>query len=242
MREDAEAARAARSTELEASLRERYLVKRSMVTIDQVPMGRTEYRYRGDTQRVAFTETAFKLSTDNDNPSVARSMVDVAEARGWKALRVSGTEGFKRQVWLEASVRGVRALGYEPDALDLQMVQREREARQRNRIEPVREHGTSPQPAEDSAKAKGASGRGGGGRKAVLAALDAVLVDRKVPAMQRAAVMAAAEKNLAQRLRDGETHRVKVYDNQAPSHRAEPKPTRDPSRAPVERAFTQPSR
>lgn len=242
-RDEAEALRAARTAEIDAALQERYVLKRSLVRVNDVPMGRTEYRFRGDTQRVAFTETAFKLSTDVDNPSVARSMVDVAEARGWKALRITGTEDFRRQVWLEATVRGVKALGYEPSPAELQLVEKERESRRHNRIEPVRDAAAAEQPAGDIAKAKGATGRGGSGRKAVLAALEALLVDRKVPAQQRAAVMAAAEQNLAQRVRNGETHRVKVYDRQAPSHRETQKPTRDPSRVPaVERAFPQPTR
>lgn len=243
-RDELEALRAARAAEIEAGLNERYVVKHATLTGELTPLRRTEYRFRGDVQRVAFTETAFKLTTDQDHPSIARSMVDVAEARNWKALRVTGSDTFRRQVWMEATVRGVRALGYEPDAADLQVVQREREARQHNRIEPAREQASSPaESSSEGAKAKGNTGRGGGGRKAVLAALEAVLVDRKVPPKQRAAVMAAAEQNLAKRMRDGETHRVKVYDEQAPSRRTEPRPTRDPSRVPaVERAFTQPTR
>ena len=39
--------------------------------------------------------------------------------------------------------------------------------------------------------------------------------------------MAAAEANLAERLRKGETHRVKVYDHSSPSQRPVVAPTRD---------------
>ena len=111
---DAEAERAALVARLEAALNERYVIKRAPVTVGDVPIGQTEYRFRGDTSRVAFTESTFRLATDTNSPSVARSMVDVAEARNWKALRVSGHEDFRRMVWLEASVRGVKTLGYEP--------------------------------------------------------------------------------------------------------------------------------
>ena len=111
---DAQAEHAARVAQLEAALIERYLIKRAPVTVGDVTIGRTEYRFRGDTSRVAFTESTFRLATDTNSPSVARSMVDVAETRNWRALRVSGNEDFKRMVWLEASVRGVRTLGYEP--------------------------------------------------------------------------------------------------------------------------------
>ena len=218
---DADAERAARVVRLEAALTERYVIKRAPVKLGDVTLGQTEYRYRGDTSRVAFTESTFRLSTDNNNPSVARSMVDVAEARNWKALRVSGNEDFKRMVWLEASLRGVKALGYEPQQADRELLGREREARSINRIEPIP---VSERANADATAAK-QSARGSGGRKAVLAALEAVLVAKGVPARQRDAVMTAAAENLAQRLREGQTVKVKVFDRAAPSQRPVVVPT-----------------
>jgi hypothetical protein len=78
---DAEAERAATVSRIEAALGERYIIKRAPVTMGDVTIGRTEYRFRGDATRVAFTESTFKLATDTNSPSVARSMVDVAQAR-----------------------------------------------------------------------------------------------------------------------------------------------------------------
>ena len=173
---DAQAERAALVARLEAALTERYLIKRAPVTVGDVTIGRTEYRFRGDTSRVAFMESTFRLSTDTNSPSVARSMVDVAEARNWRALRVSGNEDFKRLVWLEASVRGVKTVGYEPQPGDLELLKREREARLVNRIEPERDALGS----AASLTADKASGRGGG-RKAVLAAIEAVLIASACP-------------------------------------------------------------
>jgi len=217
---DMDAERAARALQLVDSLSERYIIKRPPLKLGEVGVGHTEYRYRGDTSRVAFTETTFKLATDNNNPSVARSMVDVAESRNWQTLRVSGNEDFKRLIWLEASLRGVKALGYEPQHADQELLRRERDARAINRIEPaVSNRGTT---ADGAAKQ---SARGGGGRKAVLAALEAVLVAKQVPEKQRQAVMTAAAENLAQRLREGQTVRVKVYDKAAPSQRPVAVPT-----------------
>ena len=215
---DAQADRAALVARLETGLMDRYVIKRAPVTVGDVTIGRTEYRFRGDTSRVAFTESTFRLATDTNSPSVARSMVDVAEARNWRALRVSGNEDFKRMVWLEASVRGVKTLGYEPNPGDLEVLKKEREARLVNRIEPDRLDrgdisGTAATPADK------ASGRGGGGRKAVLVAIEAVLVAKGVPTKQRDAVMAAATEKLAQRIREGQAPRVKVYDKAAPSQR-----------------------
>jgi len=79
------------------------------------------------------------------------------------------------------------------------------------------------------------SARGSGGRKTVLAALEAVLIAKRVPERQREAVMRAAAENLAQRLRDGQTLKVKMYDKSAPPQRTvEPiKPERQQTREPV---------
>jgi hypothetical protein len=224
---DAQAERAALVARLEAALMDRYIIKRAPVTVGDVTIGRTEYRFRGDTSRVAFTESTFRLATDTNSPSVARSMVDVAEARNWRALRVSGNEDFKRMVWLEASVRGVKTLGYEPNPGDLEVLKKEREARLVNRIEPAR----GDAPALAATPAEKASARGGGGRKAVLAAIEAVLVAKGVPEKQREAVMAAATEKLAQRIREGQVPKVKVYDKAAPSQRPVVVPTPETQRS-----------
>ena len=227
---DAEAEHAARMAALDAALRERYVVKRAAIMVGTAPIGQTEYRFRGDTNRVAFTETTFKLATDSNNPSVARSMVDVAEARNWQGLRVSGSEDFKRVVWLEASLRGVKAIGYEPQLADQALLQREREARSVNRIEPTwtPDHTNPTGTANDPAKP---SARGSGGRKVVLAALEAVLLAQGVPSKQRDAVMAAAAENLTRRLSRGEVHKVKIFDRNAPAPRAPVTQSREIQRA-----------
>lgn len=219
---DAKTERAALVVRLEAALTERYIIKRAPVTVGDVTLGKTEYRFRGDSSRVAFTESTFRLATDTNSPSVARSMVDVAQSRNWSALRVSGNEDFKRLVWLEASVRGVKTLGYEPNAGDLDVLRREREARLVNRIEPAKA-----QEGVDSTSTAKTSVRGNGGRKAVLAAIEAVLKAKRVPETQRDAIMAAASEKLAQRVREGQSIKVKVYDEAAPSRRPVVTPKRE---------------
>jgi hypothetical protein len=231
---DAQAERAALIARLEAALIERYVIKRAPVTVGDVTIGRTEYRFRGDTTRVAFTESTFRLATDTNSPSVARSMVDVAEARNWRALCVSGNEDFRRMVWLEASVRGVKSIGYEPNPIDLEVLQKEREARLINRIEPARDGN----PGIPGAPTEKVSARGSGGRKAVLAAIEAVLVAKNVPERQRDAVMAAAGEKLAQRVRDGQTPKVKLYDKAAPAQRPVISPVREVQRTPERAAPT----
>jgi hypothetical protein len=207
---DSVAERTARKERLEAALAERYIIRRALKAGD-VAISQTEYRYRGEAARVAFTETTFRLATDSNSPSVARSMVDVAEARNWRVVRVSGHDEFRRLVWLEASVRGVKVLGHTPQHADLDLLQQERVARRVNRIEPALDSA----PSTDGKQ----SALGSNGRKAVLAALEAVLLAQRVPERQREAVMAAAAENLARRLGAGEVHKVKVYDRTAEPQR-----------------------
>jgi hypothetical protein len=111
----------------------------------------------------------------------------------------------------------------------LQVLNKEREARLVNRIEPdradiTRDPGTSSAAPSATTSADKPSTRGGGGRKTVLAAIEAVLVAKGVPQKKRDAVMAAATEQLAQRIREGQTPRVKVYDKAAPSQRPVPVP------------------
>lgn len=224
---ESDAERAALVAKLETALKDRYIIKQAPVSVGDMKIGHTEYRFRGDTSRVAFTESTFRLATDTNSPSVARSMVDVAQARNWKGLRVSGSEDFRRLVWLEASVRGVKAIGYEPNPADLDVLRREQQARQSNRIEPT------PGPNAGAGSAEKSSVRGCGGRKAVVAAIEAILVAKRVPEAQRNAVLAAATEKLAQRARAGQEAKVKVYDKAAQPQRPpiSPTPEQDRSRA-----------
>ncbi|MGE0429862.1 MAG: LPD7 domain-containing protein [Hydrogenophaga sp.] len=223
---DAQAEREALVARLEAALTDRYIIKRAPVTLGDLNIGLTEYRFRGDTSRVAFTESTFRLATDTNSPSVARSMVDVAEARNWQSLRVTGNEDFRRMVWLEAAARGVKTLGYEPNLADQERLKVERELRQTNRIEPAREAGA----AHGNNAADKPAGRGSGGRKTVLAAIEAILVANRVPEKRREAIMAAAEQKLAQRIREGQVPKVKLYDKNAPSQRPVVAPTQEQQR------------
>lgn len=223
---DAQAERESLVARLEAALTDRYIIKRAPVTVGDLSIGLTEYRFRGDTSRIAFTESTFRLATDTNSPSVARSMVDVAEARNWQSLRVTGAEDFRRMVWLEAAARGVKTLGYEPNLADHERLKVERELRQTNRIEPARDAGA----AHGSSTSDKPAGRGSGGRKTVLAAIEAILVANRVPEKRREAIMAAAAEKLAQRIREGQVPKVKLYDKNALSQRPVVAPAQEQQR------------
>jgi putative DNA primase/helicase len=88
-----------------------------------------KYHFRDRTGEVAFEAQEKKLLTQHQAPAVVSSMIDLAEARGWSSLKLSGTEEFRREAWLQASVRGLETSGYRPDKLDkarLEELQKER--------------------------------------------------------------------------------------------------------------------
>jgi hypothetical protein len=76
------------------------------------------YHFRDRGREVAFEAKDKKLVTQFDTPAVVTSMIDLAEARGWSSLKLNGTASFKREAWLQASLRGVEVTGYKPGKLD----------------------------------------------------------------------------------------------------------------------------
>ncbi|MFX5157844.1 LPD7 domain-containing protein, partial [Acinetobacter baumannii] len=54
----------------------------------------------------------------SEGAQVAKDLVAIADVRAWGRLRVQGTEDFKRQVWLEASMRGIEVAGFKPTEAD----------------------------------------------------------------------------------------------------------------------------
>lgn len=94
--------------------------------------GTTEFTFRnGDEQgRVAFVDAGKALSTEREDKATIRAMIEVATAKNWKEVTVSGTDDFKRNAWIEASLIGLQVRGYEPREADKQMLA---ELQQRNK-------------------------------------------------------------------------------------------------------------
>lgn len=78
--------------------------------------------------RPAFRDRGDRLLADRNDPAAIRAIVSVAIHRGWTAVTVRGDEAFRREVWREASRRGLEIAGYNPTRRDL-----EAEARHRDR-------------------------------------------------------------------------------------------------------------
>lgn len=75
-----------------------------------------------DSYKVRFEDHGKKLSTSLEDRTVIAHMVDVAAAKQWDHIELTGTQAFRQTAWLEAESRGIRAKGYEPSPQDLQQL------------------------------------------------------------------------------------------------------------------------
>ncbi len=62
----------------------------------------------------AFTDRGTRLTTGSENTEVIRSLIQIAEARGWGEITVRGTERFRKEAWAAAHTAGIEVRGYRP--------------------------------------------------------------------------------------------------------------------------------
>jgi len=79
-----------------------------------------KYYFKDKPELEAFRDKGSKLITKSTASSVAKSMVALAESKQWETIKLSGSAKFKREVWMEANLRGMSVEGYKPTKQDLQ--------------------------------------------------------------------------------------------------------------------------
>jgi len=62
----------------------------------------------------AFTDKGHRLTTPSENTEVIRSLVTIAQVRGWSEITVRGTERFRKEAWFAARTAGLEVRGYAP--------------------------------------------------------------------------------------------------------------------------------
>lgn len=62
----------------------------------------------------AFTDHGNRLTSPSENSEVIKSLISIAQARGWSDITISGTERFKKDAWFAARVAGLEVRGYAP--------------------------------------------------------------------------------------------------------------------------------
>lgn len=88
-----------------------------------------------NTDLVAFEDKGNKLETKSNSEAIAESMVRIAEARGWDEIKVSGSETFRKEVWLEAAARGMHVKGYSPSEQDKAELAKRTSQTEANKVE-----------------------------------------------------------------------------------------------------------
>lgn len=88
-----------------------------------------------DQVNIAFEDRNKSLHTSRQDEKTIYAMLDLAQSKGWSAIKIKGTEEFKQKAWLEASLRGIEVKGYTPTEKDLAELQVKQEQRTTNQVE-----------------------------------------------------------------------------------------------------------
>jgi hypothetical protein len=92
----------------------------------------TFYRdYKGQEAAFRLDRDKGRMTTRADDISTVRDMMSVAEAEGWKTVSLGGSKEFRREAWIEATTRDIKATGHRPTELDRQEAEKRRARRGR---------------------------------------------------------------------------------------------------------------
>ncbi len=111
----------------------------------------------------AFTDRGNRITTYSENTEVIRSLIDIAKARSWQEITVRGTERFRKEVWIAASVAGLQVRGYKPTEFEQSHLVRTLAREKAAPIEPATG-------ADADSVSRGAVGEQGGARSSARTA------------------------------------------------------------------------
>ena len=92
-----------------------------------------------DSNRLMFEDQGEKIATSTTNKDAISDMVAYAKAKQWESLKLSGSQEFRREAWLQAESQGIQTQGYTPKDKDLAALKALTEARATNTIQPTQE-------------------------------------------------------------------------------------------------------
>ncbi|HKZ09367.1 MAG TPA: LPD7 domain-containing protein [Rhodanobacteraceae bacterium] len=83
-----------------------------------------------------------------------RALVEIAQARGWKEIEVTGSKQFQQSIYVEATSKSLGVRGYEPTQKDAEILQRRAERREseKNPIVQAFLHAESKKDRDDAVK------------------------------------------------------------------------------------------
>jgi Large polyvalent protein-associated domain 7 len=141
-------------------------------------------------------------------PESSLAIVQLAEAKGWQSLNVKGTTEFRRDVWMQASLRGMPVRGYEPTEKDKEALTREMERTSQNRITEIR-----PPEREKALNERYA---------AAANVMDIYLEEKVQDPADREAIRAAFQEALAAKRATGKEPNIRIYDPAASKDQSTP--------------------
>ena len=155
---------------------------------------------KGQRQKLAFEVVADKsIKTPLNDSKTVSSMLLVAESKGWKSITLNGEKDFKREAWLQSTMRGIEVRGYSPSKEDKELLSARVQAQQKNAI--------SQAPDKDKSDAMA---------KVKVAAEAAIKEKVRNPAAQEK-VRAAINQRAADAIEHGKAPKVAVYDHKEQS-------------------------
>ena len=92
------------------------------------------YYSKDRTKGLAFEDKGKTISAKTSDADDVRAMIELAKAKKWSKIKISGTDEFKKEVWLVASMQGLEVEGYTPNAQDVALLE-DTKRRIQNKIE-----------------------------------------------------------------------------------------------------------
>ena len=175
-----------------------------------------KFYHPSNTDMVAFEDKGNRLETKANSENIARSMVRIAEARGWDEIKVSGSESFRKQVWLEAAARDMDVKGYTPTETDKALLAKRLSESEASKVAKedkpsrARENTMAESFAKDSPAEAVKKYPELAGAAAALAVIDKKAEADGLTPAQRAVVAARAHQNVANSIERGDIPEVKL--------------------------------
>lgn len=123
--------------EVPAYLKDRYIMADTQkLRIGEYQFGAHSLKYlsQDNAKTVLFEDKGKTLHTARNDQQTVQDMLAVAQAKGWDSIKISGSQEFKQQMWLEAESRGIATKGYKPSPEDLAVLEQRRSEHSTNSI------------------------------------------------------------------------------------------------------------
>lgn len=95
------------------------------------------------------------LKTRNNDKKTIKNMLAIAETNGWQNIKVKGSPEFKKEMWLQARLKGLQVQGYKPSEQDKKLLETRKAQLERGINSISKENNPSQQVRQTSGKLMG---------------------------------------------------------------------------------------